>query len=259
VNILIFDSHAHYDHSDFDNDRDELLQKFTESAIEIINVGTDIESSLKSIKLSEKYKYIHASIGVHPNSIYNLEKNYLKILKELIINDKVVAIGEIGLDYSNSKDKEIQTKVFIDQILLAKEVGLPVIIHCREAYHDMLEILKKYRPIGLLHCFSGDKEFAKEILSLNLKIGIGGILTFKNSFALGEVVKNVPMENILLETDAPYLAPVPFRGKRCDSSHIEYTVKKISDIKNIKESLIFDIVKNNSYELFRLDIEHSKY
>lgn len=246
---MIFDTHAHYTDEQFE-DRDILLpQIHKEGVSEIITCGTDIKSSINSIELSKKYPFVYAAVGFHPEELTRIDVD-IPALKNLI-TERVVAIGEIGLDYYwNKENKEKQKDGFIRQILLAKELGLPVIVHDREAHGDTLEILKEYKPKGVLHCFSGSTEMAKEIIKLGMYIGIGGVVTFKNAKNLPEVIENIPLDRILLETDAPYLAPVPFRSKRNDSSLIPYIAEKIGDIKGISKEQVLKITKENAYRLF---------
>ena len=247
---MIFDTHSHYTDEQF-SDRDELLTKLNseKNVSEIITCGTDIESSKESIFLAEKFPFVYAAVGFHPEELTSCDTN-ISALRQLI-TDKVVAIGEIGLDYYwNKENKEKQKEGFISQIKLAQELNLPVIVHDREAHGDTLEILKAYKPKGVLHCFSGSTEMAKEIIKLGMYIGIGGVVTFKNAKNLPEVVETLPLDRLLLETDAPYLAPVPFRSKRNDSSLIPYIAEKIGDIKGISKEEILKITRENAYNLF---------
>lgn len=249
---MIFDTHSHYTDEQF-SDRDELLTKLNseKNVSEIITCGTDIESSKESISLAEKFPFVYAAVGFHPEELTRCDTN-IPALRQLI-TDKVVAIGEIGLDYYwNKENKEKQKEGFISQIKLAQELNLPVIVHDREAHGDTLEILKAYKPKGVLHCYSGSVEMAKEIIKLGMYIGIGGVITFKNAKNLPEVVETLPLDRILLETDAPYLAPVPFRSKRNDSSLIPYIAEKIGDIKGISKEEILKITRENAYNLFLL-------
>ena len=250
---LIFDTHAHYDDSAFDEDREEKLSALPNDNIyAVINAGADIESSKKSITLSEKYDYIYAAVGIHPENISSISKDYISGLEKLILNNKkVVGVGEIGLDYHYTKENKQQQKdLFESQVKLAIKHDLPVIVHDREAHGDTLEILKKYKPKGVVHCFSGSLEMAKEVIKMGMYIGVGGVVTFKNAKNVVYVVENISLENIVLETDAPYMSPVPFRGKRCDSSYIKYTAEKISEIKNIELNEVFEITKKNAKNLF---------
>lgn len=254
----IFDTHAHYDDGAFDESRDALLNDLpSKNVCGVVNASVDIESSIKSIELSNKYPYIYSAVGVHPQNIneYYLKNEYLKELENLIINNpKVVAIGEIGLDYHfNSENKIKQIKVFEQQIELAIEHNLPILVHDREAHNDSLNILKKYKPQGIVHCFSGSLEMAQEVIKLGMYIGIGGVVTFKNAKTIVEVVKEIPLESIVLETDAPYLAPVPFRGKRCDSSYIKFVAEKISETKSIDVDKVYNQTFNNAVNIFKIN------
>lgn len=248
----IFDTHAHYDDPAFNNDRDLLLKEInSEGVCTIINVGTDINSSKESIKLSDKYSFIYSAIGIHPQGIENLPKNYLNVLKDLSNHKKTVAIGEIGLDYHYEfASKEAQKNIFEAQLKLANELNLPVIIHNREAHEDTLALLKKYKPRGVIHCFSGSVEMAREVISLGIYIGLGGTVTFKNAKNPVLVAESIPIDKLLLETDAPYMSPVPYRGKRCDSSLIQYTAQKISNIKKMDINSLLNITKGNAERLF---------
>ncbi|MDR2073866.1 MAG: TatD family hydrolase [Oscillospiraceae bacterium] len=247
---MIFDSHAHYDDSAFDPDRTDLLNSLpVHDVCGVINVGSDLISSINSVELSEKFNYFYAAIGVHPQNTGDIEKNYLFEFQKILQEHKVVAIGEIGLDYhGNDVDSELQKKVFIDQIIFAKENNLPVIVHSRDSSKDVLEILLKYKPRGVVHCFSGNYNFASDLIDFGFLIGVGGMITFKNSSNLAKVISRIPIEKILLETDAPYLAPVPCRGKRCDSSMIKFTAKKLSEIKGIDYEKILEVTENNVLE-----------
>lgn len=252
----IFDSHAHYDDEKFDLDRDETLKRvFSSGVCGVINCGSDIDSSKKSIELSKKYDKIYSAVGVHPHCAED-DSDKLDCLKDMIKEDKVVAVGEIGLDYHyDFSDREIQKIVFEKQLIFANEHNLPVIIHSREATQDTLDLLKKHKPKGVVHCFTGSVETAKEILSLGLYIGFGGAVTFKNAVKPLQSCEFVPLEKILLETDCPYMSPVPFRGKRNDSSLIEHTAKKISEIKNVDVQKVIDTATNNTLKLFSIITE----
>ena len=252
----IFDTHAHYDDEAFFEDRDETLKKINDEGIyAVVNAGVDISSSEESIKLSEKYDFVYAAVGVHPQNVENLDKNYLSKLRELIETkkNKIVAIGEIGLDYhTEPPNKELQKKIFKEQILLAKYYNLPVIIHSRDANNDSFNLIKECKPKGIVHCFLGNVDSAKELIKLGVYIGVGGVVTFKNAQNLVEVVKNIPLDNIVLETDCPYMAPVPFRGKRCDSSMIIYIAQKISDLKNESLETVLNKTKENAKLIFKV-------
>lgn len=249
---FIFDTHAHYNDKAFNDDRANLLDSFSESGIlGVINCGTNIEESKKSIQLAEKYDFMYCAVGFHPEDISVANENYLSEIKELAMHEKCVAIGEIGLDYYWVKDnKEEQKRFFTEQLALANELSLPVIIHSREAHADTLEILKKHKPKGVLHCFSGSVEVMNEALKLGLYIGLGGAVTFKNARVPLEVAKSVPLERLLLETDCPYMTPVPFRGKRNQSTYISYVAEKIAEVKSLTKEEILTAANNNAHKLF---------
>ena len=253
-NALIFDSHAHYDDAKFDLIREEILAKMPENNVcGIINCGTDISTSLMSINLAENFPFIYAAIGYHPESVNDTTVFEKDKLIELSKNKKVVAIGEIGLDYYwDTSFKTNQIDFFEKQLFLAKKLDLPVIIHDRDAHGDTLEILKKHQPKGVLHCFSGSIEMAREIIKLGLYIGVGGVITFKNSKKLVEIVKEIPLERILLETDAPYLAPEPYRGKTNNSAYILRVAEKIAEIKSITTKDVLSVTTKNVKALFNI-------
>ena len=251
---FIFDTHAHYNDKAFDEDRTNLLDSFSESGIlGVINCGTDIEESKNSIALSKEYDFMYCAVGFHPEEIHKANENYLNEIKELSKHKKCVAIGEIGLDYYWVKDnKEEQKRIFTEQVILANELNLPVIIHSRDAHNDTLEILKKYKPKGVLHCFSGSVEVMKEVLKLGMYIGLGGAVTFKNARVPLEVAKELPLERLLLETDCPYMSPVPMRGKRNQSTYISFVAEKIAEVKNLTKEEVLASANNNAFTLFNI-------
>lgn len=250
----IFDTHAHYDDSRFDEDRDELISSLSQKGVSnVINCGCDLKSSLSAIAMSEKYDFLYAAVGVHPHEAEETGEEDLKEIKKLYNNKKVVAVGEIGLDYHyDFSPREKQLEFFETQLVLANELGLPVIVHDREAHEDTLNLLKKHKPQGVVHCFSGSSEMAKEIIKLGMYIGLGGAITFKNAKKPVEVAEFLPLNRLLLETDAPYMTPVPFRGQRCDSSHIIYTAEKIAEIKKLDAQMIIDVCNSNAKTLFKV-------
>ncbi|MBO5065761.1 MAG: TatD family hydrolase [Clostridia bacterium] len=250
----IFDSHAHYTDKAFNEDREIMLGSLTESGVcGIINCGADIESSVSSIELANKYDYIYAACGIHPEEADKTPENYIDILRDLAKNEKCVAIGEIGLDYYWRQDtKDLQKDLFEKQILLAKELDLPIIVHDREAHGDTMEILKEHCPKGVLHCFSGSAETAKEVLKLGMYIGLGGALTFKNARKAVEVAEMLPLDRLLLETDCPYMAPVPMRGKRNNSSYISFVAQKVAEIKGVDPQTVLDVTMENTRKLFNI-------
>lgn len=234
----IIDSHAHYDDESFNDDREEVLKQITENGvIGIMNCACSYESLNTTDKLTKEHDYIYGALGIHPENAYEFKDDTLDEIKEYIKkNDKIVAIGEIGLDYywDENPSKEVQKEAFRKQMNLAKELDMPVVIHDREAHMDTLEIMKEFPEVkGVVHCFSGSKEFAMECIKLGYYIGFTGVVTFKNAKKIVEVAKEVPLDRILVETDCPYMAPEPNRGKRNKSDYIEYIIKKIADIKEI--------------------------
>ena len=252
---LIFDTHAHYDDKQFDEDRDELLNELfnNKGVCAIVNQGTDVETSRFSVELAHKYENVYAAVGLHPEYLDNNSVGELEKLLPLYDDEKVVAVGEIGLDYYYDVPRELQREVFEKQLKLSLRLSLPVNIHDREAHGDTLNILKKYKPRGILHCFSGSAEMAAEIVKLGMYIGIGGVITFKNAKKAVSVIESVPLERIVLETDCPYLSPVPYRGKRNDSSYIIYTAQKIAEIKNTDAESVLEITRQNAVEVYGIN------
>lgn len=250
----IFDTHAHYDDERFNEDRDELLSSLFEGSVShIINCGCDLKSSLTTVALAEKYDNLYAAVGVHAHEAESCTDSDLSEIAGLYAHKKVVAVGEIGLDYFyDFSPRERQIEVFRQQIELANKLDLPVIIHDRDAHEDTLNILKELRPKGVVHCFSGSVEMAKEIIKLGLYIGLGGAVTFKNARKPLEVAEYVPLDKLLLETDAPYMTPVPFRGKRCDSAHIAYTAEKIAEVRGMDVQELVNICNENAKRLFNI-------
>lgn len=249
----IFDVHAHYDDEKFNEDREELLSSLPSMGVKgVVNASVDIATAKKAIEFSEKYPFMYAAVGIHPENLEVLEDNYLKVLGDLYEhNKKVVAIGEIGLDYYWDIPKEPQLKVFEDQLKLAIELDAPVVIHDREAHADTMRILKKYTPKKvLLHCYSGSAEMLKEVMKLGAFISLGGVVTFKNARVPVEVCEAVPVDRLFLETDCPYLSPVPFRGKRNSSEKIAYTAERIAQIKGMDTQELIDITTENAEAFF---------
>ncbi|MBQ3549522.1 MAG: TatD family hydrolase [Clostridia bacterium] len=252
----IFDTHAHYDDERFDENRRELLNTLSEHGVGyIINNSTDLYGSAeKCLEMSAEHGFCYTAVGIHPEAVETKGTAVDEArLRELLKRPKVVAIGEIGLDYYWSTDrKEQQKAVFSRQCELANELGVPVIIHDREAHGDTLDIIREIRPKGSLHCFSGSREMALELVKLGMYIGVGGVVTFSNARKLVETVEAIPLERILLETDAPYLSPVPYRGKTCHSAYIYYTAMKIAEIKNISVNEVLRVTLDNAKELFSI-------
>ncbi len=248
----IFDSHAHYNDEQFDIDRDSLLASLPEAGIVgIINCGTDVKSSLASLEMAEKYSFIYAACGYHPESALEFTDDNLIEIEKMLVHPKCVAVGEIGLEYHyDFVPKDVQKYVFEKHLELAVKYDMPVIVHDREAHADTMELLKKYRPKGVLHCYSGSTEMAKEVLKMGMYIGLGGAVTFKNAVKPVEVAEMIPIDRLLLETDCPYMAPVPMRGKRNNSAYISYVAEKIADIKGVSVQELLDITALNTKKLF---------
>lgn len=252
---MLIDSHAHLDDRRFDRDRDRIIKDLENNGIElVINIGADLKSSIASVSLAEKYPNIYATVGVHPHSAKDMDEASLEILRSLAKRDKVVAIGEIGLDfYYDNSPRDDQRKWFKVQLKLAKELNLPVVIHSRDAQQETFDILKEAQDgslRGVLHCYSGSKEMAMEYIKLGFYISIAGPVTFKNARVLKEVAKAVPIDKLLVETDCPYLAPEPHRGKRNEPVYVKYVAGTIADIKGISFEELAKATNRNTKELF---------
>lgn len=250
----IFDTHSHYDDEQFSQDRIELLSTMCNKGVtHIVSCGCDIQSSKFNKQLSKEFDYVYYSAGFHPENLENINIEQIEEIKKIALDKKCVAIGEIGLDYHwmcSSKEKQIQ--FFKSQIELAKDLDLPVIVHDREAHGDTMDILKQTKPNGVLHCFSGSKEMAKELVKQGMYIGLNGVATFKNARKSLEVVKEIPIERLVLETDCPYLAPEPHRGKRNDSSFIPYIAERIGEVLGMTAQEILDITNANAKKLYNI-------
>lgn len=252
----IFDTHAHYADHAFDSDRDELLSSLNEKGVKYVMLASSsVDDTRENALIAEKYDYIYAASGVHPESVDTNPADYLDIVKETALSSpKIKAIGEIGLDYHyDGYDRDKQIKLFEEQLVLAKELNLPVIVHSRDACEDTLDILKKHKPHGVVHCFSGSAETAKEIIKIGMYIGFTGVLTFRNAKKALKALEVVPLDRLLLETDCPYMSPVPFRGKRCDSSMIAYTAEKAAEIKCLDTQKLIDITCENAKKFYSIE------
>lgn len=247
---MIFDTHAHYDDEQFDEDRDQLLSSMAEAGVStIVEIGASMESSRNAIRLAEQYPFVYAAVGVHPDNVGELDEETFEELEAMCRHNKVVAVGEIGLDYHwDTEPREVQKKWFVRQLELAREMKLPVNIHSRDAAEDTLEIMKEYGEGlgGIIHCFSYSKEMAKEYVKMGFFIGVGGVVTFKNGRKLKEIVTELPLEKIVLETDCPYLAPEPNRGKRNDSRNIHYVAEQVAELKNLDKETVVKQTENNA-------------
>ena len=251
---MIFDSHAHYDSSKFNEDREEHLNSMQENGIgTILNVCADWDSVTEVVEMVQNYPFMYAAVGLHPDEVGDLDDERFEFLRVQCQKEKVVAVGEIGLDYYwDNESHDIQKKWFVRQLELARELDLPVIIHSREAAEDTLNIMKEHAQglRGVIHCFSYSKELAEEYVKMGFHIGIGGVVTFKNGKKLKEVAEVIPLERMLLETDCPYLAPEPYRGKRNSSLYIPYIAQAIADIKGITYEEVVAQTEQNAKELF---------
>ena len=248
----IFDSHAHYDNGAFNADRDEALARIHEAGVaRIMNIGSDLESSRVSVALAEEYDWIWAAVGVHPHDVPGLPEDWLDQLRRMAAHPRVKAIGEIGYDYHYDGDwKPLQRGAFEAQLKLARELALPVVIHNRDAHQDTMELLRQYRPAGVVHCYSGSAEMAREIVALGMYVGFTGVVTFQNARRALEAVAAVPMDRLLVETDCPYMAPVPHRGKRCDSAMLPLTLAKMAEIKGVSPEDMTRQTAANACRLF---------
>lgn len=254
---MIFDTHAHYDDQKYDEDREAILASLSVNGIgRVANVAADMASVDTTLALSEKYPFIYAVLGVHPDGVENLTEADMEKLKALSAHEKVIAIGEIGLDYYGRElPKEVQMKWFARQAELSNEVDLPIVVHSRDAAKDTFDILKNIKTgdgAGIIHCFSYGKEMAREFLNLGYYIALGGVVTFKNGRNAKEVASYVPEDRLLLETDCPYLSPVPHRGERNSSLNLPYVVSEIAALRGISEDKLIEITWKNACRLYRL-------
>ena len=252
--INIFDTHAHYDDEAFNEDREVLLGLLPKEGIShVMTCGTNLVTSYRSLQLAQKYDYIYCALGFHPEEAHEERKGDLDTIKELLKKEpKAKAVGEIGLDYywEENAPREVQIDLFRRQIEIAKELDLPVIVHDREAHEDTFSILSEMRPKGVLHCYSGSKEQALQYTEMGFYIGLGGVVTFKNARKAVEVAESIPIDKLLLETDCPYMAPVPHRGERNDSRLISLVAEKIAEIRGMDPQEIADITNKNAREFF---------
>ena len=251
---MIIDTHAHYDDEQFDEDREEILGKMQDAGIGMImDAGSTILSWDKIGKLTEEYPFVYGAIGVHPDEVGNLDETQFARMERLLDKEKIKAVGEIGLDYYwDNEPHEVQQKWFIRQLELAGEVKKPVIIHSREAAADTMYIMKNYAQglDGVIHCYSYSREMAEEYVKMGFYIGIGGVVTFKNAKKLKDVAAAIPIEKIVLETDCPYMAPEPYRGKRNQSSYIRYVAEKIAELKEMSQEEVIAVTEKNARDLY---------
>ena len=252
---MIFETHAHYDDEAFDEDREALLGSMRENGIEyIVNIGADLKTTANTVALTEKYPFIYGAAGVHPDMTKELNEENFAWLEEQCRKERIVAVGEIGLDYYwDATPRDVQKEWFLRQMNLAKELNKPVVIHSREAAQDTFDMIKEHHAGttgGVIHCFSYSKEMAEAYVKLGYYIGIGGVVTFKNARKLKEAVEAIPLESILLETDSPYLAPVPYRGKRNCSLYIPHIAQEIAALKGVSYEEVVEVTNRNAKKLF---------
>ncbi len=255
MSTKIFDSHSHYTDSAFDSDRFELINRLLCGNVgAIMLAGTDIADSKASQSLAQRFDGVYSSAGIHPEFASQTSGNYIEELEKIARLPKVMAIGEIGLDYHYpGYDVNLQKRLFESQLEIANSLDMPVIVHSRDACADTFEILRRYRPKGVVHCFSGSRETADEALRLGLYIGLTGVVTFKNARKAREVAESVPLERLLIETDCPYMAPEPWRSKRCDSSMLISVAEKIAEIKRIGVEDVIAATNDNACRLYRIN------
>lgn len=251
--MVFVDSHAHLDDEAFDEDREEVIKDILSGGNYFFNIGCDLKTSYSSYELSKKYDHVYAVVGVHPHEAKYYTAETHEALKELLTKDKVMAIGEIGLDYHyDLSPRDVQREVFIDQINLAREMNVPIVIHTREAMEETYEILEKHAKDMkvLLHCYTGSIEMARKYLKLGYKLALGGALTFKNAKNTVDVAKEVDLKDLLIETDSPYMTPVPYRGKRNDPRKVVLVAEKLAEIKGISTEEVLEATKKNTFEFF---------
>ena len=253
---MLIDVHAHYDDKQYNNDREEVIDKAKKSGVDIIiNSGSNLKSSQRSSDLAKKYAFIYATAGVHPHDTERTPEDTINMLYELLKNPKVIAVGEIGLDYfRNFSNKETQKYWFKKQMDFVADVKYPVVIHNRDAHEDCLEMVKRYKDKvkGIFHCYAGSFEMAKELIKLGYMFSFGGVVTFANAKTCHEVIRNIALEHILLETDCPYLAPHPHRGSRNDSGYLHLIAQKIAELKNISVDEVIKKTGENAARCFGL-------
>ena len=251
---MIFDTHAHYDDEAFDDDREKLLERMQNRGVEyIVNVGASMSSCKSTIGLVRRFPYVYGALGVHPDEVSELTEEDYQWLKKSIYKPKIVAVGEIGLDYHWNDNKEQQIEWFEKQMDIAREAELPIIIHSRDAANDTYEVMKANKADeigGVIHCFSYTKEMAEKFLDMGFYLGIGGVVTFKNSKKLREVVEYMPMDRMVIETDCPYLAPHPFRGKLNEPANVVYIAQEIAKLKNMEIEDVARITTFNAKRMF---------
>lgn len=251
--MKLIDSHCHLDNEKFDGDREEVIKRIGDELDFVVNIGYDLKSSEESLKMAKEHDFIYAVVGVHPTDIEGYDDETEASIEALARDPRVLAVGEIGLDYHwMTESKERQQEVFRKQIEIARRVGKPIVVHTREAMHDTLEILKEYPDVtGIVHCYPGSYESAMELMD-NYYFGIGGVITFKNAKKMVEAVKQIPLDKLLVETDCPYLAPTPYRGKRNEPIYVEYVARKIAEIKGVTYEEVVKATNDNTRSAYKM-------
>ena len=254
---MLIDSHSHLEMPAFKGDLDQVIQRAKASGVEyIFTVGTEKKDWMRALEIAHSNPSVYAILGVHPHNAKEIDEETYSTLRKLCQDEKVRAYGEIGLDfYRNLSPRDVQLRRFREQIVLAKELRLPIVVHDREAHAETLEVLKSGRAEecgGIIHCFSGDYEMAKECIEIGFYISIPGTITFKNAGGFQEIIRNLPLESLLIETDAPFLAPVPFRGKRNEPSYVRYTAQKVAEVKKISFDKVAEVTTENAFRVYRL-------
>jgi len=254
---MLIDSHAHLEMPEFKRDLEAVIQRAKESGVEyIFTVGTEKKDWRRALEIANSNPSIYAILGVHPHNAKEIDDQTYPTLRELCREKRVKAYGEIGLDFfRNLSPRDVQLKRFREQIGLAKELGLPIVVHDREAHQETLETLKSEKSEecgGIIHCFSGDYQMARECIDMGFYISVPGSITFKNAGSLREVVKKIPLESLLVETDAPFLTPEPFRGKRNEPSYVRYTAQRVAEIKNISFERVAEATAESAQRVYRL-------
>ena len=254
---MIFDSHAHYDDAQFDEDRMDVLSHLKDAGVaKVVNISNGWDDLLKTLELIKQVPFIYGTVGIHPCKVSELNDERMEQMRDFCSGDKIVAVGEIGLDYYWMSDpKEVQKEWFIRQLRLAKEVNLPVVIHSRDASQDTFDIMKAEHAGttgGVIHCYSGSVEMAREYVKMGYFLGIGGVVTFKNSKTLKKVAAEIPLEHIVIETDCPYLAPTPYRGKRNSSAYLPMVVEEIARLRGISTEEVERVTYENAMRLYSI-------
>ncbi len=252
---MLIDTHAHLDMPEFDSDRNEVIKGARQDGIDyIITVGIDLESCRSAVQLAEEIDFVYAIVGIHPHNAKDVDDKSYDILREYARHEKVRALGEMGLDFfRNHSPREVQLRRFREQVALAREVKLPVVIHDRDAHRETMDILKEEKALevgGVIHCFSGDYAMASACMDMGFYISVPGTVTFTKAQTLQEVVRRIPLERVLIETDCPFLAPVPFRGKRNEPAYVQYTARAIADIKKLSFETVAAVTSQNARLLF---------